>query len=344
MPAPRETASRSTHILPSRTAFTLIELLVVIAIVAVLVGLLLPAVQQAREAARRMQCKNNLKQQGLAMHNYHDANNFLPAGGGQVNADWGHSQWVSLLPYLDQATIYNQWKFEGHDQADRGNNSANARLVSGLTLPWLLCPSSPLPPTIQPSVRQVNNWGSQMISQYYGVAGATNTATWTGQGNKPTVASLWNGAGDSMFSDRGMISSMTFRNMSECTDGLSNTLLVGEISNTLQDAFGNRGDGRPQCSPAEGAWFKGNFGDFKGNLMYSTVVVMYTPNAPVMGQTGVAGQGGWSSYNTPFASAHSGGAHVLLGDSSVKFVSDSINLDTLKYLAARDDSQINAEY
>ena len=105
-----------------RRAFTLIELLVVIAIIAILIALLLPAVQQAREAARRTQCKNNLHQLGLALHNYHDVfGAFVPKSGGTVR--WGggpchlgnserRSGFMGLMPYLDQAPLYNQFVFE----------------------------------------------------------------------------------------------------------------------------------------------------------------------------------------------------------------------------------------
>ncbi len=96
----------------SRTprGFTLIELLVVIAIIAILIALLLPAVQQAREAARRTQCKNNLKQLGLAVHNYHDTFNGFQLGcNATIVNGWGNSLWVGLLPYFDQAPMYNAW-------------------------------------------------------------------------------------------------------------------------------------------------------------------------------------------------------------------------------------------
>ena len=97
-----------------RRGFTLIELLVVIAIIAVLIALLLPAVQQAREAARRTQCKNNLKQMGLALHNYHDTYNGFPNGNiASAAGGWGMSWYMRILPYVDQAPVFNKLTFSG---------------------------------------------------------------------------------------------------------------------------------------------------------------------------------------------------------------------------------------
>src|SRR6185436_15983474 len=127
---------------PRRNAFTLIELLVVIAIIAILIGLLVPAVQRVREAAARLQCKNNLKQIGVAFHNYHTAFNHFPPGfssqaasvdGASLGKGWGWG--VYLLPYLDQANLYNQLDLT-KDIADPVN--AQVRITS---LPVFRCPS-----------------------------------------------------------------------------------------------------------------------------------------------------------------------------------------------------------
>ena len=121
----------------SRSAFTLIELLVVIAIIAVLIALLLPAVQQAREAARRSSCRNNLKQHGLALHNYHNTyDKFPPATSGTPS---NHSWRVALMAYLDQTSIANQWRYTDtnywYDEPHK--------TLSNVQIPSFKCPSDP---------------------------------------------------------------------------------------------------------------------------------------------------------------------------------------------------------
>jgi prepilin-type N-terminal cleavage/methylation domain-containing protein/prepilin-type processing-associated H-X9-DG protein len=180
--------------MPRRAAFTLIELLVVIAIIAVLVGLLLPAVQKVREAAARMKCQNHLKQVALAAHGYHDAQQALP---GAVFLSPGRysSLFVELLPYCEQNAIYQQWDFVN----DANNNTATRRLAF---LPLLLCPSHP---AVSPNC----------VSTYAGNGG-------TGTAFGPSAPAPTDG----MFFVTGP--GRTGVTLVGVTDGTSNTLLFGE--------------------------------------------------------------------------------------------------------------------
>lgn len=316
-----------------RRGFTLIELLVVIAIIAVLIALLLPAVQQAREAARRSQCKNNLKQIGLALHNYHDVFNQFPSaqgntgpnsGGGEM---WGHSQWVSLLPYADQAPMYNQWNFSANDEGWTGNRP----IYTGKRIPWLFCPSSPL--------GDGGNGTVAPAAQYFGIAGASPRAPFTDTAEFFDQSANWGHC-----SNRGMLVNRFGKKIRDCTDGTSNTMIEAEISNYIFDAVGNRGDRRPGR----------NWGWTMGGLTYwdgwaphvSNVTIRYAPNSKVLGQNGLVWPA-WddaSGSNTPLSSAHVGGAHVLLTDGAVRFVSENLDMSTLTLLAVRDDGKVLGEF
>ena len=157
-----------------RAAFTLIELLVVIAIIAVLIALLLPAVQAAREAARRAQCVNNLKQMGIALHNYHDVVNKLPWGAGP----WGWNDWsthVMLLPYIEQSSMYNALNFS-NGFADNNTPNINTTVIYR-QIATILCPSdSDRLTSPQGHVNYVGNAGSAPNS-FYGWNAVSQGAT-----------------------------------------------------------------------------------------------------------------------------------------------------------------------
>ena len=209
--------------------FTLIELLVVIAIIAVLIALLLPAVQAAREAARRAQCTNNLKQLGLAIQNYHQQVNALPAAnmflGAGVNGGWGwNASWqVFLLPQLEQQPMYNAWNFStGADQQDGAQYQMNSTVTYSV-IASLLCPSenqrsrpnNPYAPTNYfgnyggPNV--IRNWSGAIVP-FYTVCSPSNG------GGGFTVGQGWWGAD----------SNLGFFGLESFTDGTSNTAVISE--------------------------------------------------------------------------------------------------------------------
>jgi len=317
-----------------RRGFTLIELLVVIAIIGVLVALLLPAVQQAREAARRSQCKNNLKQIGLALHNYHDIYNTLPPGGiGTFYISW----FVSILPQTDQAPMYNQFNF--NDQAYSGG-AFNGTLLQGWTPALIWCPSST---GSRLNVR--TDFGKTVsTSSYVGIAGAvTNAADPT----DPTGRGRCVAGGQGYACDNGLLVPNRAQRMSDCTDGLSNTIVVGE-----QSAMGKTSTGAgveirssaewgtwigPGCSvapPLPGGTYTWSAGPWSRNTTTMRYPVGYNIEA-------LYGGGNYrDGTNTALHSEHTGGTHVLRGDGGISFLSSSMNWITFRNICIRDDGQV----
>ena len=317
--------------------FTLIELLVVIAIIATLIALLLPAVQQAREAARRSQCKNNLKQFGLALHSYHETSNCLPpsfidsnpAMGSALNAannlnglGWG----TMVLPFVDQAPLYHKISLETGgfarswlDSNNDGILSSNDAIPSAKTiLPVFNCPSDP--------------------------AGGINPD----KGNMGKSNYLVNsGTGGNAFSalPAAMIDGVFFQSsnkrLRDITDGSSNTIFLAE--RTTQDD-GNRSCGGTNCLWDGGLWI--------GPRMYGSVNA--NSSGPIMVDVEFFGGGStiylingasnaWGyAYNA--SSSHVGGIHVLLGDGSVRFLSNHVSLATYKNLMTPQDGKVLSEF
>jgi prepilin-type N-terminal cleavage/methylation domain-containing protein/prepilin-type processing-associated H-X9-DG protein len=335
---------------PAPAGFTLIELLVVISIIAVLIGLLLPAVQAAREAARRASCVNNMKQMGLAMINYESALGSLPMGGAQngpgdvdCNSPFHYSrEWGALalmLPFLEQGNIYNSLNFQfranskfvkssGYDAAAT-NSTGNLAKVSSY-----ICPSD-LPFTFTYA-------GGNAYSQtsYFLSGGTWNTIGYYDGPN------CWNNdAGNGAFDD-----SLAYK-LSQFTDGTSNTILAGEVSRFLNDLdtsfnqwnrfnyFGSAmfpNGGRPQGLAFEVPSI--NAPAFDGPMPPGTDYPddsdfkfwALPANAPQYKNYGAWG----------FRSFHPGGANFLMGDGSVKFIKISINQFTFMAFGTRNGGEV----
>lgn len=215
-----------------RRGFTLVELLVVIAIIGMLIALLLPAVQAAREAGRRTQCSNNLRQLGLAVHSYHDTYNALPPQ--QTNTTWGGHEWswswiALILPFMEGSSSYDQINFlvpnNDNSTPAPGATKTNLQLVRDFRMPGLLCPTRHSPG------QTVNDWygfAPSQPSDYATVTVGIGGDWWgsTGRGNNGMLNFPSQGAAvGAIPTGRPIKSATTFGSVS---DGLSNTALFGE--------------------------------------------------------------------------------------------------------------------
>jgi prepilin-type N-terminal cleavage/methylation domain-containing protein len=329
-----------------RRGFTLIELLVVIAIIAVLIALLLPAVQQAREAARRSSCKNNLKQLGLAIHNYHDTFSVFPGNISESPGNYRNASWFTMvLPYIDQAPGYNQMKFSGTNFSNQNAPpNLNWSVIQQLRVPILNCPSSTLP-----IVRsQSSNAATQalgapatltyQVADYSGIAGGyyipkTTTVppggVWTGYGWDHQVGVIVN-LGPDVYP----------RNLAKLTDGSSNTMAVGEHSSyTIRDSDKAQVDAR-STSWAGGAWGNGPGNHAWLGWSLAITVPRYGINYNGPGYGHDIPYGG----HTGLRSNHTGGAQALLADGAVRFLSENMSFDTLLALSNGQDGTVVGEF
>ncbi len=303
-----------------RTAFTLIELLVVIAIIAILIALLLPAVQQAREAARRSQCVNNMKQLGLAFHNYHDTNRMFPTGYFH-NAGYIPGWAARIFPYIDQAPRLNRIESKGelvilgpwrHPTAPHDGNEDLWGHISVLT-----CPSSELGETTPVNGAVSAEHGGL---HYRGNAGSIDVGLKSGF----SVSSH-------NYVTSGVLYPTHTTKMRDITDGTSNTFLLGELSSALDGFDNGTFDGMV-------AWTWGNYAygtppGSDGYLMIDTKAMQFPVGSASSTQQGVS----WRSN-------HSRGANMLLCDGSVRYVGTSTSLDVLKALSTRAQGEVVGEY
>jgi prepilin-type processing-associated H-X9-DG protein len=351
----------------------LVELLVVIAIIGILIALLLPAVQAAREAARRSQCTNNMKQLGIALHNYHDGFNRFPIGYMWDETSW--NMWgappasgfiggyqiynrggplVRLMPYLEQKAPYDliDFRFGGVEgrQVNLGNNKTFA--IYTTHIPGLSCPSDPRPDLNPSTGRSMSNYAPNTAStNITSVSGAGGLGAWVGvspytgvngrNGNWFGDAGSWM-ARDSMdagsINDPGPFAHWTWAaNLRDITDGTENVIAIGET--------------RPLCS-FTGDW---TFWDDYFGGPYSTIAPInfpacsgwaYNGNGQIEPfAPGVPANVAWAngsqaeSENDGFRSKHPNGALFLYCDGSVHFLNDFVAYDTYQRLGNRRDGR-----
>jgi prepilin-type N-terminal cleavage/methylation domain-containing protein/prepilin-type processing-associated H-X9-DG protein len=307
-----------------RRAFTLIELLVVIAIIAILIGLLLPAVQKVREAAARAKCQNNLKQIGIALHGYHDAIGGLPKAGKLSNELSWH---VYILPYAEQANLYNQFNFAaGAFNGAPNNRGPMKNELAFNRIAIYLCPSSSLDRMATTAPHNVNtpeliNNQAPYTTHYYGIMGPRGTNPATGQAYTIIATS---GHGD--FSNHGTFTRDTLSSnpitgpeaghrFTDITDGTANTLMVGEIS-WVNNVTGTR----------YRSWVRGC--DTAPVCAGSRNVVNAINSPSIANFNDIA-----------FGSQHPSGANFVMGDGAVRFIRDSINLNTYRAMASRNGGE-----
>jgi prepilin-type N-terminal cleavage/methylation domain-containing protein len=333
-----------------RLGFTLVELLVVIAIIGILVGLLLPAVQAAREAARRMSCSNNMKQLGLAMHNYESTFKKVPRlassvtrpGGTPQNGNWnGYSAHTMILPYIEQGNLFNQFRFnEYHYNNDPAIANPTPLALSRNKIATFLCPSD----KDYPSTTDIG-WSN------YG---------WSEGPNKG-----WNIA---LALQNGFYHRAVETKFGDVTDGLSNTIMAAEFvkgdgTSALFSRFGDFANNisevgalpnqfptqdqltvvgqaalangvKSHRSPAGFRWIAPGF--------YNTAInTMAGPNwqFPAAMICNGCGQGD-SQGVFPARSRHTGGAQHVMGDGSVQFISDNTDLRTYQGLGSANGNDI----
>lgn len=340
-----------------RSGFTLIELLVVIAIIAVLISLLLPAVQSAREAARRAQCTNNLKQIGLAIHNYESSFGSFPWGHGPSDwNDWG--AFALMLPYMEQGLVFNALNFVWGAANPSGprlpDPCSSGRVGINFTafttrLNVALCPSDARDAITQPWAR--TNYHANLGSIPY-ASGTTDgiftrieftgaCQSTTGTGKSTTVADIPDGTSNTAaFAER--IKGIGFSEASTVlADGERPSTTIFAIPNltfggTLQDVPVVYDTCRNSNTPSSVSLRR------SGVMLWIGAIYSgrYNHTMPPNGKTCSSGNDNFGAVAYPASSKHPGGVNICLADGSVRFIKESINIRTWWALGSRNGGEV----
>ena len=315
--------------------FTLVELLVVIAIIGILVALLLPAVQSARESARRNSCVNNLKQMGLGLHNHHDTKLTLPPGGtyyGNCCTPPTYTNWaIEILPFIESAALYDQYK------QDELNTSTNNNAVGQQRVKTYECPSDTrrgmlAVPDSGPSTAQWRHGSYRAVSGKanmqigHGAWDSYEPSLWPGGVMDHKFKSLLHSIGTSY---NGAPAGTTSKDMggperfSAATDGLSNTLMLGEYTT--------------RSTPTRGTFWAYTYGSYNQSSVGAESRLYgkpYGKNASdKLGCWGIPGLYGDQMCKRAFNSEHPSGAAWTMGDGAVRFFSYNVDVNILQNMA-----------
>jgi prepilin-type N-terminal cleavage/methylation domain-containing protein/prepilin-type processing-associated H-X9-DG protein len=312
-----------------RTGFTLVELLVVIAIIGVLVALLLPAVQSAREAARRMQCTNNLKQLGLALHNFHDVNKIFPAADDELPTSpslsnkWKASWMPYILPYVEQQALFQQYRFDRHWADTATNDHANGPIKQNIKA--FLCPSAPGRNTRPTNTNRANtDYAATTEREYPNPFLSAYEASAVSQGDPNFIGVLGHNVLLSL--NPASIRPANHR-MASITDGTSNTFILAECAG--RNTFWWMGQ-RQAITIGNGPWAT------PAARIQIGGCVPTNPNYP-LSTNNVAGPRAINCINhKEIYGFHPSGANVCFADGSVHHVANNLDLNIAYALLTRE--------
>jgi prepilin-type N-terminal cleavage/methylation domain-containing protein/prepilin-type processing-associated H-X9-DG protein len=337
MPQPpiRRTPSARGRPTP-RHGFTLVELLVVIAIIAILMALLVPAVQKVRQAAARTQCGNNLKQIALALHSYCGERKSFPHGAaiGYAGAPTGpyvHGWVIEILPYIEQGAAYRTLNLAG---SNTGWSEPSFGSTLGTTSIGIFrCPAASVPAT-----GVYGSAGSPNLTRmtYVGISGSVmhSSARHWATSYLPPYPNQCTGVTSSTVSSGGVLPHDRHVRIRQITDGTSNTLMLGEQSDMCLTG------GSPTADCGSGPMIAGGFYNDGNPRLYNMTTVRGQLNDRSINSAGVCGYGAWQGTNNPLLSTHSGIVMVAFCDGSVRTLDESLDVTTLCHLADIDDGNI----